>query len=245
MVESHMGIKTALRFKSPLNLESPTRAASVVEHLRQGLLDGQFADGSRINEVTLSADLGVSRTPIRAALQMLAGEGLLHYKPNIGFTVRTFSISDIVSAFEMRALAEGLAVRFATERGLEDDVKSRIERSLREGDAILKDRNSSKTQRTAYARVNDVFHSSLRVAAGASLFDDVVRICQQVPQVSAHNVMAFDHADILERHKAHHDIYAAVISREPAEAEDLMRKHVLWVKKSMVRKFTQRDRNQS
>jgi GntR family transcriptional regulator of vanillate catabolism len=236
-----MGKTTASGFKSPLSLHSPTRAASVVEHLRQALLDGQFVDGSRINEVALSIRLGVSRTPIRAALQMLAGEGLLHHKPNKGFTVRKFSISDIVSAFEMRALAEGLAVRLATERGLTDELRARIEHSLSEGDAILKAQGTLKAQRAGYAYVNEVFHSSLHAAAGARVVEDVIRICQQMPQVSAHNVMAFDHADILKRHRAHHEIYAAVISREPQEAEELMRRHVHWVKKSMVRQFVQRN----
>jgi GntR family transcriptional regulator of vanillate catabolism len=241
-MEQAMGKKSAPRLRSPMRSKTPTRAASAVEYLRQALLDGQFPDGSRLNEVLLSSQIGVSRTPIRAALQMLAGEGLLHHKPNKGFTVRKFSIDDIVSAFEMRALAEGLAVRLATERGLSDELKLRIEQALREGDAALKSKSASKSQRAAYARINEIFHSTLHVAAGASVVEDVVRICQQVPQVSAHNVMAFDHADILERHKAHHQIYAAVLAREPAEAERLMRQHVLWIKKSMARQFAYRGR---
>jgi GntR family transcriptional regulator, vanillate catabolism transcriptional regulator len=225
---------------APLMSNGPTRAASVVEHLRQALLDGRFTLGSRLNEVALSENLGVSRTPIRAALQMLAGEGLLLHEPNKGFTVRRFSVSDLVSAFEMRALAEGLAARLATERGLSEETKASLEQALNEGDAILKDPTTSQAQRTAYARINEVFHTSLHKAAGSSLVLDVVRICQQMPQVSAHNVMAFDHADIVERHRAHHEIYAAVIAHEPSEAELLMRKHVLWVKKSAVREFIQR-----
>lgn len=231
--------------KNPPSRQKPaadarTRSASAVELLRQSLLDGQFPDGMRINEVELSERLGVSRTPIRSALQMLAGEGLLHHKPNKGFTVRKFSIVDIVSAFEMRALAEGLAVRLATERGLPDDLRARIERSLSDGDKILKDSKESNSQRAAYAQINRVFHGSLHAAAGTSLIEDVVRICQQMPQVSAHNVMAFEHGDIVERHRAHHAIYAAVIAHEPAEAEALMRQHVLGVKKSMVRQFVER-----
>ena len=145
----------------------------------------------------------------------------------------------------MRALAEGLAARLATERGLSDEFKSQIEHALREGDAILKDKRASKLQRAAYARINEVFHSTLHLAAGASVVEDVVRICQQVPQVSAHNVMAFDYADIVERHKAHHQIYAAVLAREAMEAERLMRQHVLWIKKSMARQFAYRSRKGS
>ncbi len=221
----------------------PTRSAWIVEHLRQALLDGSYPVGSRMNEVRLSQDLGVSRTPIRAAMQMLAGEGLLHYRPNKGFTVREFSVSDIVDAFEMRALAEGLAARLAAEKGLSAALRAKLERSLADGDAALADKADPEARRAAYARINEAFHSAVHAAAGSSLVEDVVRLCQRMPQASAHNVMAFDLTDVLERHRAHHEIYDAILGREPAEAESLMRRHVLWVKKSMVRAFARQNRD--
>ncbi|MFX5734469.1 GntR family transcriptional regulator, partial [Acinetobacter baumannii] len=73
-----------------------TRSGNLAERLRQALLDGLFAPASRLNEVHLSRTLSVSRTPLRAALQMLAGEGLLHYTPNKGFTVPEQSLSSII-----------------------------------------------------------------------------------------------------------------------------------------------------
>jgi GntR family transcriptional regulator of vanillate catabolism len=222
---------------------NPTRSAWILEQLRQALLDGRYPLGSRMNEVRLSHDLGVSRTPIRAAMQMLAGEGLLHYRPNKGFTVREFSVSDIVDAFEMRALAEGLAARLAAEKGLSDALRAKLERSLADGDAALADKADPEARRAAYARINKTFHSAVHAAAGSSLVEDVVRLCQRMPQASAHNVMAFNLADVLERHRAHHEIYDAILGREPAEAESLMRRHVLWVKKSVVRAFARHNRD--
>jgi GntR family transcriptional regulator of vanillate catabolism len=222
---------------------NPTRAAWIVEHLRQALLDGRYPFGSRMNEVRLSQDLGVSRTPLRTALQMLAGEGLLQYRPNRGFTVREFSVSDIVGAFEMRALAEGLAARLAAEKGVSGPLRAKLERALVEGDAALAGIADPEAQRAAYARINEIFHSAVHEAAGSSLVEDVVRLCQRMPQASAHNVMAFDLDDVRERHRAHHAIYDAILGREPTEAESLMRRHVLWVKKSMVRAFTRHARD--
>jgi GntR family transcriptional regulator of vanillate catabolism len=222
---------------------NPTRAAWIVEHLRQALLDGRYPFGSRMNEVHLSQDLGVSRTPLRTAMQILAGEGLLQYRPNRGFTVREFSVSDIVGAFEMRALAEGLAARLAAEKGLSEALRAKLERALAEGDAALAGTAEPEAQRAAYARINEIFHSAVHEAAGSSLVEDVVRLCQRMPQASAHNVMAFDLDDVRERHRAHHAIYDAILGREPAEAENLMRRHVLWVKKSMVRAFARHARD--
>jgi GntR family transcriptional regulator of vanillate catabolism len=66
------------------------RSLSVTDQIRDAILDGTVSAGERINEVRFSKTLEVSRTPVRAALQALAGEGLLDYAPNRGFTVREF-----------------------------------------------------------------------------------------------------------------------------------------------------------
>ncbi|MBN8942992.1 MAG: GntR family transcriptional regulator [Rhizobiales bacterium] len=217
-----------------------TRSGNLAERLRQALLDGLFAPASRLNEVHLSRTLSVSRTPLRAALQMLAGEGLLHYTPNKGFTVPEQSLSSIVDAYEMRALAEGLAARLAAERGLSETARAALDASLTSGDAALADEADPSKRRAAYAEANEVFHGTIHEAAGSSLVKDVVRLCQRVPQASAHNIVAFDLDDMRQRHALHHKIYEAIICREPREAEALMRQHVLSVKLSMARAFGRR-----
>lgn len=218
----------------------PTRSAWLVEHLRQALLDGLYAPGTRLNEVHLSQELNVSRTPVRAALQMLAGEGLLNHVPNRGFTVREVRLSEIVEAYEMRALAEGLAARLAAEHGLTEAARRTIERALEDGDRALAEDGEREAQRTAYARTNDLFHSAIVAAGGSTLVADVVRLCQRIPQASAHNVVAFDLADVRERHQGHHRIHAAILARDAGAAEALMRQHVISVELSMIRAIARR-----
>jgi GntR family transcriptional regulator of vanillate catabolism len=77
-------------------------------------------------------------------------------------------------------------------------------------------------------------------AAESRLVADVLRMCNQIPQVSAHNIVAFRIDDILERHRFHHRIYDAILAREPREAESLMRQHVISVKTSMIRAASRR-----
>src|SRR5712675_2717917 len=84
------------------------RALSVMDQIREAVLNGLVAAGERLNEVRLSRTLAVSRTPVRAALQVLAGEGLLDYAPNRGFTVREFPLDAIVDAYEIRGSLKGL-----------------------------------------------------------------------------------------------------------------------------------------
>jgi GntR family transcriptional regulator, vanillate catabolism transcriptional regulator len=209
----------------------------VIERLRTALLERQLQPGSRVKEKELTDRFGVSRTPIRAALQSLAGEGLLIYAPNKGYTVRDFPLSEIVDAYEMRALAEGLAARRSAERGLSDSQRDRVIDILAEGDQILKDTSRLNRKRAAFGKVNDAFHTIIKEASDSRIVNDVIRLCQQIPQTAAGNVMAFDLDEGRRRHQDHHQIYEAIICREPKEAESLMRAHVSRVKTSIIRQF--------
>lgn len=221
--------------------KSETRSGNITDRLRQAILDGEFGRRGRINEVHLGRALSVSRTPIRAALQTLAGEGLLRYEPNRGFTIRPFSISEIVDAYEMRALAEGLAARLAAERGLSDAARATIEKALAAADAALLKSDDLDSSREIYTDANSVFHATVYDAAGSQLVMEVLRLCQRVPQASAHYIVAFGSEDVRKRHQAHHDIYAAILGREPIEAERLMRSHMAHVKVAMVREFSRQE----
>jgi GntR family transcriptional regulator of vanillate catabolism len=211
------------------------RALSVMDQIREAVLNGSVAAGERLNEVRLSRALAVSRTPVRAALQALAGEGLLDYAPNRGFTVREFPLDAIVDAYEIRASLEGVAARFAAERGLSPDEKATIERSLRAGDRLLERGSFETGDLTTYRDINGDFHDTLLAA--------MIRICHHVPVSSSRNIVAFEHRDVRRRHDDHHRIYEAIIAREPWRAEMLMREHVSSVKASLVKSMTERNRD--
>ena len=81
--------------------------------LRELILSGELAGGTRIAEPAIVERLGMSRTPIRAALMRLEQEGLLEALPNGGYAVKTFSERDIADAIELRGTLEGLLVVLA------------------------------------------------------------------------------------------------------------------------------------
>jgi len=217
-----------------------TRSLSVMEQIRNAILDGTVSAGERINEVRFSKLLDVSRTPVRAALQALAGEGLLDYAPNRGFIVREFPLSAIVDAYEIRSLLEGLAVRFAAERGLGDDERAVIERSLEAGDRLLSRGTFAEGDLMIYRDINSDFHDTLLGAARNRMLAEMIRICHHVPLSSSRNIVAFEHRDVRRRHDDHHRIYEAIRAREPWRAENLMREHVAGVRTSLVRSLTER-----
>jgi GntR family transcriptional regulator of vanillate catabolism len=215
-----------------------TRFESVVEALRTAILSGEFQPGERLHEVKLTTLLGVSRTPVRAALQKLASEGLLDYTPNRGYTLREFSISEVISAYEIRAVLEGLAARLSAERGLGVSEIAALQQALRDGDDLLRNGQITDEHRSQYSRINASFHETIHASAGSRLLNDTVYLCQQVPVSSPRNVVAFEERDVRRRHDDHHRIFEAIIGREPWRAEMLMRDHVASIKSSLVRSLS-------
>ncbi len=215
--------------------ESTTRSVSITESLRCAILAGDYRPGERMLEVHLSESLNVSRTPIRAALQALAGEGLLVHTPNRGYYVREFSLDDIVQAYEIRASLEGLAAKRAAQRGMTHEMMAAAEAALRAGDNLLEKGRFTAEDRGTYGRINSAFHDIIHAAGHSSMIKDMLRISQQVAPASHHNVIAFEHRDVRRRHDDHHRIYEAILSRDGARAEMLMRDHVESVKLSLIR----------
>ena len=86
--------------------------------IRELILSGELPPGARISELAVVERIGVSRTPVRAALARLQEEGLLEPIASRGYAVRAFSEVEIRDAIEVRGTLEGLAARFAAERGV-------------------------------------------------------------------------------------------------------------------------------
>lgn len=91
---------------SGLRLERRTVSTDVAAALRERILDGTFAEGASLRQDALALQLGVSRIPIREALQQLAAEGLVTLVPHRGAVVSSLSLDDIRELFDLRALVE-------------------------------------------------------------------------------------------------------------------------------------------
>lgn len=89
---------------------------SVVEAIRQALLDGRFEQGQSLSEVALATEMNVSRGPVREALLILAQEGLVTHSQNYGFSVLRLSEADRQEIRQVRFPLEVLALNLARER---------------------------------------------------------------------------------------------------------------------------------
>ncbi len=219
--------------------QASPQGGAIADLVRHRILDGKYRPAARLNEVRLSREFGVSRTPVRGALQTLVGEGLLDYTPNKGYSVRAFEISEIIDAFEMRALAEGLAARLAAERGLSPEDEAATTEALRAlgtaEDLAGQHRSTADQVRKVYSDANERFHTAIHQAAASRLVTDVISLCSRVPLTLTRNIIDFELDKIKDRNEEHQQVFDAILSRKPKEAEALMYEHDQGVRRALIR----------
>lgn len=203
-----------------------TLSQNVTVTLRDWILHGQMQPGARLEEVPLAGQLGVSRTPVRAALATLASEGLVDHQPKRGYLVRAFDMEEVVAAYDVRSVLEGLACRNAALRGLSAKHAARLRECLAEGDRILAKGELLQEDHEPYRQMNVTMHDTLLEASGNPWVTRFAEQAQNIPFASDRIVLWQDHALILRSHGDHHRIVEAVIGRDAARAEQLMREHV-------------------
>jgi GntR family transcriptional regulator of vanillate catabolism len=204
----------------------------VVDRLREMIMAGELAGGDRLLEIPLSEQLDVSRTPIREALIVLAEEGLVEYRPNRGYVVRTFTLDYIMDAYVVREALEGVACRLAAERGIDDATFDQMQALLQSSDHILASKGLSKDAREPLREVNDKFHRFLINAAGNQALAQAITIATNIPYSSSRVAHWYEEGDpeglfqLRTLHTQHYAILRAVRARDGHRAEILMRSHI-------------------
>ena len=118
-------------------------AGIAVDLIRDAILEGRIGPGDRLKEETIARDLGLSRTPVREALLLLQGEGLVESSPNRGATVRAFDADEIEEMYQLRAVLEGYAARRAAVRIRPDELQLLEESCKRFSSSAPEARSSS------------------------------------------------------------------------------------------------------
>src|SRR5579884_1841114 len=105
----------------------PTVVDYAYEQIWQRVIMMGGGEEQRLSDVTLAEQLGISRTPVRQALERLVQEGLVRADPRRGFWTSTFTPQDIHEIYDLRGALEALAVRLAAPRLSEEAVKAHLE----------------------------------------------------------------------------------------------------------------------
>lgn len=185
---------------------------SVYLTLEEEILSGKLKKGESLTETSLSTRLGVSRTPLRAALHRLAEEGLIEVTPNRGAVVVGIGEEELVDIYKIRIRLEGLASAEAAKRINEEDLK-RLRDSVELSEFYI-----SKQDAEHLKELDSEFHSIIYKASGNRLLCKTLTELHRNIQFYRKRSLAV--ADRLEKSIAEHREILSAIERGDAEAAD-------------------------
>jgi DNA-binding GntR family transcriptional regulator len=191
----------------------------IADRLREKIYAGEYAPGDRLRQEQLAAELQVSRTPLREALRMLERDGLLVVSPSRGMQVVSAERAQMLSAYEVREVLDGLAARLAAQR-----CDRELERQLR---------RQVETQHIAlhpwnvrlWMRLNGAFHSTILEYAGNAILLQQLALVRLTAQVFCPQALLDpQHAAVaLEEHR---QIADRIGAGDSAAAEAAARAHI-------------------
>lgn len=191
----------------------------VAERLRAQIFAHELAPGSWLDEQSLAAQFGISRTPMREAIKVLASEGLVTMKLRRGAYVTEVDRGDLEQIFTILSLLEGQAAKETAVKASEaqltqlDDIHHRLEKAAADRDA------------EQFFEVNVRFHDLIQEIAGNRWMNGVIVDLRKVLKLQRRDSLSRSgrlQSSLLE----HRQILQAILKRDPAAAELAMRNHL-------------------
>ena len=189
--------------------------------LREKILNDTYQPGEKLNEVTLSKQLQISRTPIREALKQLELEGLVESIPNRGVFVKGFSARDIDDMFEIRKALESLGIQLAIDR-MSDEAFDKITEAFELLEFF--------TEKKDINRVNELniqFHDSIYQATQSQYFSKVIKdLVYYITVTSKHSLSTLERLETAMQE--HREIYEAIKNKDKELASKKIQEHLCY-----------------
>ncbi len=192
----------------------------VAELLRQRIFKRELEPGSWIDELRIAEEYGISRTPLREALKVLAAEGLVTMKVRRGAYVTEVSKSDLADVYHLLSLLESDAAGVVATKATDAELAE-----LKALHAELEAAALPGTSNTdAFFAVNERFHMRLLAIANNRWRDQMVADLRKVMKLNRHNSL-LKTGRIGESLAEHRAIMAALLARDAQRTQERMREH--------------------
>jgi DNA-binding GntR family transcriptional regulator len=188
----------------------------VAELLRQRIFNRELAPGSWIDELKLAEEYGISRTPLREALKVLATEGLVTMKVRRGAYVTEVSERDLADVYHLLALLESDAAGVVAVMASDAQIKELA--------ALHKELEKAVGQRERFFEINEAFHMRLLEIADNRWRDQMVADLRKVMKLNRHNSL-LKNGRIEESLTEHQGIMNALLARDAAATVQAMQAH--------------------
>ena len=210
---------TAPSFPSPMPATALAPRAlyeEVAERLRQRIFHRELEPGSWIDELKIAEELGISRTPLREALKVLAAEGLVTMKVRRGAYVTEVSEKDLADVYHLLALLESDAAGVVAQRATDAELAGL--------QALHDELEAAATDRDRFFALNEQFHMRLLEIADNRWRDQMVADLRKVMKLNRHHSL-FKTGRISESLAEHRAIVQALTQRDALLAAQRMREH--------------------
>lgn len=198
-------------------------AEQAYRRLRASIVAGEFRPGERVSELTVSARLGMSRTPIREALRRLQSDGLV-MSSGRGVVIATLLPSQILDTYRVRAVLEGLTAELAAIRHASGEIAPSEFATLREIQHEI-ETHLDAGNASAAARANIAFHRHIALLANNPVLDEALgRLWDRILISSSSNLTSPTWSLSVREH--HQEIVDAVLSGDAERAAATARRHV-------------------
>jgi DNA-binding GntR family transcriptional regulator len=188
----------------------------VAEQLRQRIFRRELEPGSWIDEVKIAQDFGISRTPLREALKVLAAEGLVTMKVRRGAYVTEVSETDLADVYHLLSLLESDAAGVVAHKATDEQVK--------ELQQIQKQLEAAQSDRDKFFAINERFHMRLLEIAGNKWRDQLVADLRKVMKLNRHNSL-LKAGRVKESMLEHRALVEAIAKRDAKVATKRMQEH--------------------
>ena len=199
----------------------------VYEELKRQILVGEIAPGTRMMEVELAEDMGVSRTPVREAIRKLEKEGLVTIEPRRGAYASDISIKDMVDVLEVRQMLEGMAASMAVQKVTEEEKLDFVEANSAYKNAVKKGNIEE------IIRYDELFHQLIVSYSGNKTLNQLL---SQVQELALR--FRYIYYDDFSRYEnmpvEHEEIEEAIISGDTQKAKVVAEEHVERLKKFVI-----------
>jgi len=155
-----------------MSIEHHELGEKVYTLIREQILLRRFQAGEKLDIYRLADQLGVSRTPVKDAVNRLALEGLVEIVPRRGTFVTKFGAREVEELFDARRMVELWAAQKAIEKATEQDIRQ-LENLVREGEKILKKADNGKFDYQSFSALNARFHRRMLELSGSQKLVDI------------------------------------------------------------------------
>jgi DNA-binding GntR family transcriptional regulator len=199
--------------------ETNSLTERVYRELRNAVITGRISGGTRLVESALAAEMKVSRTPIREALNALSLEGLLYSIPRAGYIVEEMSDYDVQDLFTTRTTIEKIAACQAMEKISTEELKL-LELNIQQTDEVLEAGLTEKM-----TDLDMAFHTIIYKATRSRA---LLQICRTLSDYTLKYRMALIHLPEMSQktRDGHFRIYEAILSGKPSKVNEAIQSHL-------------------